>query len=426
MLLALALQAQSTPPTKTPPAKSKPATPASTPPAPPASTPPASTPPATTPPATSPASTPGTLPSTVSGRPPEPPLKRVEGRRYEVKLEANIYLAPVARGETAPLQLQAVSAWVPIITQSTWSQVDPDSLQAQLFVQGQLATSVRDRITWKYGLPFGMAAVGMAIGDVSGQSLRWNMSWTEVVWNTQLNDAAAATIAWPQAWPDEVQAALQPQPGIESNAPEFKQFVQRVSGGKLRSVTPFVAAKQLIKATAGSFKTMDNTGLRQENGFTRGLMLQGAYAAMQSGNGSSHDLSAACVAVLRAAGIPARVIVGATDIPASSGVTRTRLITWAEFYLPNAGWVPFDPLEIRRRATALPAPDKAWPSFGTWDDLNERLPLSYTWSAPVPGSQSLPYPAVWSWFATGTISGNAVANDMIGVQLVNRGRVPQQ
>lgn len=343
-----------------------------------------------------------------------------------MKLEANIYLAPVTKYDTTPLQLKAVTVWVPIIVQSTWSQTDPNSVKSELFVQGQPVRNVSDRLTWRHQLPYGMAAVGLNVGDVSGQSLRWNMSWREQVWNTELNDAAAARIPWPQEWPAEVQSALLPQGLVESNAPEFQQFVQKVSGGQLRSVTPFVAAKQLIKATIASFNTLDNTGLRMENGFTRGLVVNGAYNAMKTGNGTIHDMVAACVAVLRAAGIPARPVIGVSDvITSTSNSTKTRLITWAEFYLPGTGWIPFDPLKLRGSGNGLPSPDKPWPNFGSWDDLNERVPLSYTWAAPVPGSSSLPYPAVWSWSASGFIAGNGITQDMIGVQMVNRGRVPE-
>jgi hypothetical protein len=311
---------------------------------------------------------------------------------------------------------------VPIIAQSTFSVVDPSSVTAQLFVQGQPARAMKDRVTWVQQLPFGMAAMGIAVGDVSGQSLRWNVTWRVQVWNSRLDEAAAAAITWPHEWPAEVRHSLAPQPGIESDAPEFRQFVERVSEGRLRQVTPYIAAKELVRATIRSFRAVDMTGLRQENGFTRGLVLQGAYAAMQNGQGSVHDMAAACVAVLRAAGIPARVVVGMADLPGgSSGQTRTRLLTWGEFYLPSAGWVPFDPAKLRGSGNALPAADRPWPNFGNWDELNQRVPLSYTWSTPAPGASSLPYPAVWAWSGSGyTVDG--ITQDSIGLQMVGRGR----
>lgn len=434
LVTATSVLAQATTPPATPPATTPPAAPPAAPPA----TPPADPVAPTSPPPTSPLQPnvrPGTVPTappapatpgpgpTISGRPPEGAMRRYEPRLWDAKFEANVYLSPTVRGETAPIQLRSVVAWMPLIAQNTWSQTDPDSVRAELFVQSQPVRNINDRISWMNQLPFGMAAIGIAVGDVSGQSLRWNVSWRVKVWNTQINDAAAANIAWPQEWPADVRQALEPQPGIESDKPEFQQFVQKVSEGKLRQVTPFIAAKELVRATVQSFRTLDKVGLRQEAGFTRGLVLQGAYSAMQTGNGTSHDLVASCVAVLRAAGIPSRAVVGMSDsVTTSSGATKTRILTWAEFYLPDTGWIPFDPVELRSKGNSLPPPQRPWPNFGTWDDLNERVPLSFTWSAPAPGSNSLPYPAVWSWTASGYVI-NGVAQDAIGLQLLNRGRV---
>ncbi|MBL9140233.1 MAG: hypothetical protein JNK53_00070, partial [Phycisphaerae bacterium] len=159
------------------PVKPSPAAPPSA--APPAS-PPAS-PPATTPPPLPPGSLPVAPPAvatpgpgpTISGRPPEGPLRRYEPRLWECKFEANVYLAPLRRGELAPIQLRSVVAWMPLIAQNTWSQTDPDSVRAELYVQGQPMRNMNDRVQWLHQLPFGMATIGIAVGDVSGQSLRW-------------------------------------------------------------------------------------------------------------------------------------------------------------------------------------------------------------------------------------------------------------
>jgi len=362
---------------------------------------------------------------TISGRPPEGPLRRYEPRIWEAKFEANVYFAPRTRGETSPLQLRSVTAWFPMIAQNTWAQTDPSSVRAELFVQGQPVRNMNQRMVWQHQMPHGTAAVGIGVGDVVGQSLRWNISWRVKVWNTALDEAAASAIAWPQEWPAEVRDALLPQPGVESDSPDFAQFVQTVSQGKLRQVTPYVAAKELVRAVLLNFRSVDRTGLYQENGFTRGLIVQGAQSAMQARAGSIHDVAAACTATLRAAGIPARFVVGMTDQPTStSNATKTRLLSWVEFYLPNVGWIPFDPNSLLSRGNSLPAVNRPWPDFGNWDTLNQRVPLSYTWSCPAPNSSSLPYPAVWSWAGFGYVVPDT-GQDAIGLQLVSRGRAQE-
>lgn len=66
--------------------------------------------------------------------------------------------------------------------------------------------------------------------------------------------------------------------------------------------------------------------------------LKGAKFALEKGYGECGDYSALFTALCRAAGIPARPIVGrwATSEPADWHV-------WAEFYLPGYGWLPVDP-----------------------------------------------------------------------------------
>ncbi|MFO0963340.1 MAG: transglutaminase-like domain-containing protein [Phycisphaerales bacterium] len=363
--------------------------------------------------------------STISGRPPELPLQRVTPRQYDVKFEGSIWAPGVSRGDTAPMQLSAMTVWFPMILQSTWSAVDPASLKPELWIEARKDPKIGDRVQYRQGLPFGLSAMGFPVGDVAGQSLKWNVTWRVQVWSAKLDEAAAARTTWPVDWPAEVQEALRPQPGIESDAPEFKAFVDRVSQGKLRAVSPWIAAKELVRATIKVFRNIDNDGLRVESGFTRGLVLNGALSSMNAASGTAHDMTAACTAVLRAAGIPARAVIGAADLPTSSGnATRTRLISWGEFYLPGAGWVPYDPVDLRGAIRGGLSLDRSWPSFGNWSDLNERIPLSYTWIAPIPGTTSMPYPAVWSWSTHGVIN-TQVISDMVGIQIVGRGRAKE-
>jgi hypothetical protein len=312
--------------------------------------------------------------------------------------------------------------WMPMVLQSTWSQVDPTSIKTEIWVQGAKHNAAAQRTAFRQGLAQGMAAVGISIPDTQGQSLKWNVTWIEQCWASVVDEQAAARITWPAEWPAEVQESLKPQPGIESGHEDFKKFVDKVTGGNLRSVTPWIAAKELVRATMQAYTAVDADGMRIENGFPRGLVVNGAWASMKAGTGSSHDVAAACVAVLRTAGIPARVVLGMTELQSSSGgAARSRLVTWCEFFLPGAGWVPFNPNDLRGGIRGGLSVERPWPSFGTWDELNEFLPICYGFSAPIPGASSMPYPAGYVWTARGAID-MSTASDTVTLQILGRGR----
>ena len=363
--------------------------------------------------------------STISGRPPEPPLKRVEPRIWEAQLNASVY-APVMRdGQVQTMALSRIMVWMPVVLQSTWSQVSPDSIRTEIWVQGEKAPDAKLRTTTRQGLAQGMMAVGIAIPDANGQSIKWTAAWTEQCWSSVVDERAAAAITWPAEWPTEAQESLKPSPGIESGHEDFRKFVDRASGGNLRTVTPWIAAKELVRATIQAFSAVDADGTRIENGFPRGIVFNGAWNAMNAGTGSCHDVAAACVAVLRAAGIPARVVLGMAEQSNSAGTSqRTRFISWCEFYLPTAGWVPFSPNDLRGSIRGGITVDRPWKNFGTWDDLNRCLPICYGFASPVPGAVTMPYPAGYAWTANGVIDLSR-SSDVVTLQITSRGRAKE-
>lgn len=368
---------------------------------------------------------PGQAPSfaTISGPPPELPLRRTDPRLWEGRIDSSLWAPSMRRGDTQTLQLRNIMIWVPVVVQSTWSQVDPSSIRTEIWVQGERHPSPADRTSFRQGLQDGLAAVGISIPEVSGQSLKWSIRWTEQCWSSVVDESAAARITWPVEWPAEAKACLAAQPGIEAGSDDFRRFVDQVAGGKLRQVTPWVAAKELVRATVNAFTALDADGIRVENGFPRGVIFNGAWNAMRSRKGTCHDLSAACVAVLRTAGIPARVVFGITEVDGpGAGAGRTRFVTWCEFWLPGAGWVPFSPSDLRGGARGGLAVDRPWPCFGTWDDLNRRLPICFGFAAPVPGARAMPYPCGYSWSASGSID-LSQSSDSITLQVTGRGRV---
>jgi hypothetical protein len=359
--------------------------------------------------------------STISGRPPEPPLRRVDPRIWEARFDASLWAPSMRRGDSTPLQLRDIRVWMPFVVQSTWSQVDLSSVRTEIWVQGRRHPSPASATSSKQGLPWGITAVGIAVDELQGQSFKWSVSWNAQCWASAVDEAAAAAVTWPAEWPSDARQGLEPEPGIEAGHADFKAFVDRVSKGKLRSVTPWIAAKELVRATITAFTSVDSDGIRVENGFPRGIVFNGAHAAMSNAGGSCHDLAAACVAVLRTAGIPSRVVLGAAEVQMSSGVSKARLVSWCEFWLPEAGWVPFSPNDMRGSIRGGLSVERPWPAFGTWDELNGYLPICFGFAPAVPGAATMPYPAGYAWTARGALD-LTKASDAITIQIQTRGR----
>ena len=361
--------------------------------------------------------------STISGRPPELPARRVEPRIWEIAFEADIWApqTPGARG--APLNFGGVVAWMPLVLQSTYSAMDAQSIRAETWVDGKRVAVPVASLQMRQGLSQGMSAVGIRMPPAAVQGIKWKVSWKVQCWSPVVDERAAAAITWPAEWPAEAQESLQAAPGFEVGHPDMKAFVERATGGKLRSVTPWIAAKELVRATCTSFRGLDEDGLRVENGFPRGLVFNGAHVAMSARTGSGPDLVAACVTVLRTAGIPARAVLGAAEVMNSSGTSsRARLTCWAELWLPGAGWVPFSPVDLMGIIRGGLNVERPWRNFGTWEGLNEAIPLCYGWALPMQGCHSLPYPAGYVLNARIAPDDVAQMRDRVTIQILGRGR----
>jgi hypothetical protein len=331
-----------------------------------------------------------------SGRPPTAPLERVDPRIYDVGFEVSLVTTwqyDFLRQEN--FRLGDTPIVMPVIFQGSYSMVQPDSLRATLWLEGREDPGLRSRTRLDEGYPFGARLAVMPIEEFSGKSLRWRLDYRVQVWSSRLHgEEAAAAITWPREWPSEVRDGLQPQMFIESDAPAFAAEVNRVSGGKLRLVPPYLAAKDLVRHCLRTIRVGRDGEHRGIAGVLQGLNVQGAAETIRTGLGSPHDLVCVCVAMLRAAGIPARPVIGIQErLPQER--PGTEFVSWAELYLPGSGWLPFDPMEMRGSVANVDV-RRPWREFGTMDDLNLRVPLSYHFVPPA-AVESPMYPAVWGW-----------------------------
>lgn len=118
--------------------------------------------------------------------------------------------------------------------------------------------------------------------------------------------------------------------------------------GKVKKLADTITAGQttvLAKAKAIYDWTCENTYRNPE---TRGCGLGNLYKLLGDPGGKCADISSIYVALARAAGVPAREILGIRLGKKPVQDISTWQHCWAEFYLPGYGWVPVDPADVRK------------------------------------------------------------------------------
>lgn len=210
----------------------------------------------------------------------------------------------------------------------------------------------------------------------------------------RVDEAALARAQWPLEWPTDAQAALKPQMFIESDNERLVKLMNDWTLGRPKSVPPYHLGKELARRVVAAFQPSGQSVISRAPGTIESLVVQGAYSAAERGTGSPNDGICLFVALCRAAGLPARPVIG---VEVNS--RNKTLISWAEFYVPTAGWVSVNFDRLRDGPGMMRDMNRAWPGLGTDKNLNERVPLSYHFALPaVPlpdGDQ--PPPTLWTW-----------------------------
>ncbi len=327
----------------------------------------------------------------------QPPVQQVKDRIYNISFQVlvstRIYTGGNVGAYRSSFNLSDVEIKFPIIAKGAFSQTDLESLTAQLWLDADEDPNLLSRTRLEPGpLPQTHNAI-ILIPLVRSQDLRWQIKMTVKAWSCVIPDESALSkITWPQQWPSEVNPYLQPQLFIESDQALFTETIEKLSEGTLRQVPPFLAAKDLIRFAVKNVQ-LTGDGIRmEEHGAIRGFEVQGAVNAAQEGRGSPNDLLCVCIAMLRAAEIPARPVIGLTEDERG----RNTLISWGEFYLPDAGWIPFDPHELRGNGLRDQSVYDRWPGLGAMKDLNRRIPITYHFTPPT-STPTIGWPAIWGW-----------------------------
>lgn len=238
---------------------------------------------------------------------------------------------------------------------------------------------------------------------------------------TRLNERAAAAVRWPALpWPPDIQSALEPQRYVESDDPAIDLLLSELLPNQPpRSLPPLRTAKTILARVIERFQPTTMGYDFGSTGLVRGFDIKGARAvaaAFSEGETkvSPFDLPCIYVALCRAAGLPARLVIG-FDPVASDKQQYPIFHAWAEVYLydenaqplnaadpPGRGeWIPVDPIKQREFASRAPPINTPWLFLGTHEHLKDIIPLAHTFHPPTSVLQAPMFahgsPALWGW-----------------------------
>lgn len=290
------------------------------------------------------------LPEAPTNDPPKTPLHRIDGRIYQVRVQIQ--------------NKKRTRGW-PILPQTNWCQVATDSIHAitQNGVQVQFIGEENKDDPRQWKLQF-------AKKD-------YTIEFQALAYSSVLDNKIASAIEWPEAWDPLLEYYLEPSLYIESDDPIFKKAV--ADNGDATSVPIHIAAKVLIRYCLQNIES-DGEYTKTDDSTTTGLDIKGARSAVRSSSGSAVDIVCVCIATLRAAGIPARPVVGMTNADMiGNAEIDPKYIVWGEYALPGAGWVPFMPERMRGTVDSL-SQTLPWQGLGSLPRLNRRIPLAFNFN----------------------------------------------
>ena len=262
--------------------------------------------------------------------------------------------------------------------------------------------------------------------DVEGaEYMRLDVNTPMTTRSVEIDEHRARLIGWPDGpWPAVCASALQPQLGIDPSSDAVRALVERAMGVPPYVEPPYVVAKKLAADIGQRFRT---TGLGYEYdrvGRFAGIELGPTEECAANMTGTPAETVALLCAAMRAAGIPARPVIGydllaapevddeeLEEVPEHCGyrfeegdtLAQPRLTYWLEFalYDEDAGtleWVPVDILRQRRLSSRLPALSEPWRFFGNHTCADLLLPISHHFFPPTT-VVGMGAPLMWGWMA---------------------------
>lgn len=303
----------------------------------------------------------------------------------------------------------------PILRSSASHEIELDANQRER-IKGELFWNERlydSTPTFQDGYQSGTRLARWEVRDVEGQTAKMSIEQLITTWDTVYDEDLAMKIDWPATWPAVPASALRPQLFVESDSPEVRALLQRWTEGLDKAKTPPAQLAKILTGKVLEFTQPSGNGMVfTRAGEVMGFDLKGAQRMAVDPKGSPHDIVCLHAAVLRAAGIPARTVIGydQTSKDGGSGLGGSNskspaagMRSWVEFALvdPFDGkefWIPVDLNRLRRTGSKAPPLSRSWKYFGTHDELSFVLPIAFQYHPPTTVAAAAP--AFWGWLTS--------------------------
>lgn len=263
-------------------------------------------------------------------------------------------------------------------------------------------------------LPMGSRMGRWDLGKTDARAIEVEVTLPMTTWETVFDEKLAARVSWPpeNAYPELAASALGPQLGVNPKLPAVDNLVKDWSEGKdPRSIPPITMAKYFASKVVQNFRASGSGRVGDLQGRFVGLDVRELAEVLKAGRGNEHEIPCILAAVYRAAGLPARLVIG-YDLTKTRGsgagfprgaASGTDVRTWVEFCVidrtkkePTPVWVPVDVVRQQSAGSRAPALDQPWRFFGGIKDLETVLPMAFHFIPPT-NVISHGYPLLWGW-----------------------------
>lgn len=369
-------------------------------------------------------------PATVEDPTDNPYLRLSSPTNWEFRRE--IYISPATFTDRGPggarrsftdrIVLQELTVVAPLITGCATAVTNPEAL-----TEGSV------KIDHNVVVEEPVVVPGFANGE---QLARWDLQAIDtrrlavslkgpaITYQARVNEELALGIPWPQTgYPETIAEATKPQPFIESNDPRVVRLMKSWTNNNPQGPNPYLFAKAIAGRVVESFQPTGSDFRFDHTTRFAGVETVGAAEAVKNMRGSDSDMAAVLCAIYRAAGLPARVVVGLdvagspggrANVPAPNGVCRANfdpnaithplLRTWVEFYLYDeannvGGWIPVDIQMIRLSSSRMQQLDREWDGFGGGMCYDHLLPITFHFVPPMTAGED-GLPSLWGWLTT--------------------------